>query len=62
MSAMTVTVKAGVLSITVNLAQAEKEAYTSPSGKSLVLASTHGNTALEGGLMLGVNLFKRKAQ
>ena len=58
-----ITVVAGVLTITVPLKQAVKERTPSDSGKSLVLASTHGNKALEtqeaGEIRIGLNVYQR---
>ena len=58
-----ITVVAGVLTITVPLKQAVKERTASESGKSLVLASTHGNRALDtleaGEIKIGINVYQR---
>lgn len=48
-------VKGQTLTITVDLSAPGNR---SASGKSEVIASTHGNAALPGGYKLGLNLFK----
>jgi len=51
------TVAGNVLTITVDLS---KTYGPSASGKTTIIASTEGNQALEGGAVLGLNVYKRK--
>ena len=49
-------VKGKVLTITVDLA---KDFGPSKSGKSTIIATTGGNTAIEGGVFFGLNVYKK---
>lgn len=44
------------LTITVDL---EKEYGRSASGKSVIIASTEGNVAIEGGAIVGLNVYRK---
>lgn len=50
------TVKGNVLTITVDLS---KEFGRSASGKSVIIASTEGNVAVEGGAIVGLNVYRK---
>jgi len=52
-----ITEKDGKLTIIVDLT---KESGPSASGKSITIASTHGNVKLEGGATIGLNVYKAK--
>jgi hypothetical protein len=51
-------IKGNTMTITVDLS---KTLRASGSGKSMIVATTSGNAALEGGVVVGLNVY-RKAQ
>lgn len=53
-------IEKGVLTITIDVSEkAVKAGNKSASGKSIVIASTHGNVKLANGMTLGLNLYTK---
>ena len=48
--------KGDLLTVKIDLS---KTSGASKSGKSIVIASTEGNVAIEGGMFLGINCYKK---